>query len=75
MFEKQTTVTPFVNNLEVELYLKHEIPGSTVWMQYRLSIGACIDYREPAVNSLPVPWKRLKLLCAIFPLLFEHIAQ
>jgi hypothetical protein len=41
MFEKQTTVTPFVNNLEVELYLKHEIPGSTVWMQYRLSIGTC----------------------------------
>jgi hypothetical protein len=49
MFEKQTTVTPFVNNLEVELYLKHEIPGSTVWMQYRLSIGAC----TLIIESLP----------------------
>jgi hypothetical protein len=39
MFEKQMTATPFMNNLEVELYLKHEVSGSTVCMQYRLNIA------------------------------------
>jgi hypothetical protein len=30
MFEKQISLTPFANKLEVELYLKNEIPVSTV---------------------------------------------
>jgi hypothetical protein len=30
MFEKQASVTPFAHKLEVELYLKSNIPGSTV---------------------------------------------
>jgi hypothetical protein len=38
MFERQTAVTPFVNNVEVELHLQQELPGSTVCVLYRLSV-------------------------------------